>query len=360
MAITESTSEQRAPAAANRTPSRRGRWVKALSFRNISAAYVLAGFVLIFALWIPDKFLKWDTVQSVLSDSSITALLAVAVVVPLAAAQFDLSVAAVLGLCSAASAYLMGGPYAGLPWTVAVVLTLLLGFVIGAINAALVVHWRVPSMIATLAMSSILVGAGSAINLNNFLIGLPKTFTDVGQQNILGISSPFWALLVVSISMWYFLSYTTTGRYVYATGGGEEATRLTGVRTTRIIAGALIAGAVVAAFAGVVATARVGAGQASIGPPYLLPAYAAAFLGSTQFGRGRFNVWGTVLATYTLAFGSKGLILAGAPVWTPDVFNGVALALAVAMSVRPAREGGRPALRLRRSASAPQPAPTRG
>jgi ribose transport system permease protein len=359
MAMTESSTEPRIAAAADRRPPTR-RWVKALSFRNISAAYVLAGFVLIFAIWIPDKFLNFDTVQSVLSDSSITALLAVAVVIPLAAAQFDLSVAAILGLCSAASAYLMGGPYAGLPWPVAVVLTLLLGVVIGVLNAALVVRWRVPSMIATLAMSSVLAGAGSAINLNNFLIGLPTTFTNVGQQNILGISSPFWALLVVSFAIWYFLAFTTTGRYVYATGGGEEATRLTGVRTSRIIAGALVAGAVVAAFAGIVATARVGAGQASIGPPYLLPAYAAAFLGSTQFGRGRFNVWGTVLATYTLAFGSKGLILAGAPVWTPDVFNGVALALAVAMSVRPAREGGRTTLRLRRAGSAPQPAATRG
>jgi ribose transport system permease protein len=359
MAMTESSAEQRMSAGEERAPApkpRRG-LPSALSFRNISAAYVLAAFVIVFALWIPNKFLKVDTLQSVLSDSSITAMLAVAVVIPLAASQFDLSVASLLGLSSAASAYLMGGPYAGLPWTVAVLLTLLLGFLVGGINAALVVRWRVPSMIATLATSSVLVGLGSAINLNNFLIGLPKTFTDVGQQNILGISSPFWALMVVSVLIWYFLSFTATGRYVYATGGGEEAARLTGVRTQRIIAGSLIIAGVVAAFTGIVATARVGAGQASIGPPYLLPAYAAAFLGSTQFGRGRFNVWGTILAAYTLAFGSKGLILAGAPSWTPDVFNGVALALAVALSVRPARQLGRTRLRLRRAADAPQPAP---
>jgi ribose transport system permease protein len=359
MTMTESSTEPQVPAAPDRPPGvkpRRG-LPSVLSFRNISAAYVLAAFVIVFALWIPNKFLKLDTLQSVLSDSSITALLAIAVVIPLAASQFDLSVASLLGLCSAASAYLMGAPYAGLPWTVAVLLTLLLGFAVGGINAALVVHWKVPSMIATLATSSVLVGLGSAINLNNFLIGLPSTFTNVGQQNILGVSSPFWALLVVSIAIWYFLSFTATGRYVYATGGGEEAARLTGVRTQRIIAGSLIIGGVVAAFAGIVATARVGAGQASIGPPYLLPAYAAAFLGSTQFGRGRFNVWGTILAAYTLAFGSKGLILAGAPSWTPDVFNGVALALAVAMSVRPARQAGRARLRFRRTADVPQPAP---
>jgi ribose transport system permease protein len=360
MVTPEHRADAAAPAAAApAAPPRRRRvaLLKALSFRNISAAYVLAGFVILYSIWIPEKFLKIDTIQSVLSDSSITALLAIAVVIPLAAAAFDLSVAAILGLCSAASAYLMGGPYLGLPWPLAVFLTLLLGAMIGGVNAALVVRWGVPSMIATLAMSSVLAGAGSAINLNNFLIGLPTSFTNVGQHNILGISSPFWALLVVSILIWYFLAFTTAGRYVYATGGGAEAARLSGVRTNRIVAGALISAAVVAAFAGIVATARVGAGQASIGPPYLLPAYAAAFLGSTQFGRGRFNVWGTILATYTLAFGSKGLILAGAPVWTPNVFDGVALALAVAMSVRPARARGGLRLRLRGAQGVPRPAP---
>ena len=165
------------------------------------------------------------------------------------------------------------------------------------------------------------------------------------------MATPAWALLVVSICIWYFLTYTTSGRYVYATGGGTEAARLSGVRTSRILAGSLIIAGVLAAFTGVVATARVGAGQASIGPPYLLPAYAAAFLGSTQFGNGRFNVWGTVLATYTLAFGEKGLILGGAPVWTPDVFDGVALALAVAFSVRRVRS--RLLTRSRTAAGAP-------
>jgi len=318
-------------------PGRRSRILKALAFKNISAAYVLAFFVLIYAIWIPNLFLNWNTVRSVLSDDAITALLAIAIVIPLAAGAFDLSVAATLGLGSALAAYLMGGPYAGLPWPLAVFITLLIGTLIGAVNAGLVVSARVPSMIATLAMSSVLAGAGSAINLNNFLIGLPASFDTIGQTNLLGVATPAWALLVVSLVIWYFLTYTTTGRYVYATGGGAEAARLSGVRTSRIVAGSLIVAGLLAAFTGVVATARVGAGQASIGPPYLLPAFAAAFLGSTQFGNGRFNVWGTVLATYTLSFGEKGLILGGAPVWTPDVFDGVALALAVAFSVRRVR-----------------------
>jgi ribose transport system permease protein len=68
-----------------------------------------------------------------------------------------------------------------------------------------------------------------------------------------------------------------------------------------------------------------------------LPAFAAAMLGSTQLKRGRFNIWGTVISVYVLATGITGLRLAGAPVWIPDLFNGVALLVAVAVTARQRR-----------------------
>ena len=79
-------------------------------------------------------------------------------------------------------------------------------------------------------------------------------------------------------------------------------------------------------------TANLGTGDPTIGPAYLLPAFSAAFLGSTQFRGGRFNVWGTIVAVIVLATGVKGLQLAGAPIWIPDLFNGVALLLAVGLA----------------------------
>jgi len=86
--------------------------------------------------------------------------------------------------------------------------------------------------------------------------------------------------------------------------------------------------------AGALVSSQLATGDPTIGPAYLLPTYAAAFLGSTQFRGGRYNVWGTVLAVYVLAIGVKGLQLGGAPVWIPDLFNGVALLLAVGMARR--------------------------
>jgi ribose transport system permease protein len=95
---------------------------------------------------------------------------------------------------------------------------------------------------------------------------------------------------------------------------------------------ALVCWGAIGALSGLLVTAALSTGDPTIGPAYLLPAFSAAFLGSTQFRGGRFNVWGTVLAVYVLATGVKGLRLAGARIWIPDLFNGVALLLAVGLA----------------------------
>ena len=116
---------------------------------------------------------------------------------------------------------------------------------------------------------------------------------------------------------------------VYATGANPEATRLAGVRTSLVILGATMTCGVLSAFAGVLTASQLSTGDPTISAGYLLPAFAAAFLGSTQFKGGRFNVLGTLVAVAVLAIGVEGLELGGAPVWMPDLFNGVALLLAV-------------------------------
>jgi ribose transport system permease protein len=150
-------------------------------------------------------------------------------------------------------------------------------------------------------------------------------------------------MVVVAILAWYVLEHTPVGRFLYATGGAPEAARLAGLPTKRLIFGAFVICGLVAGFAGLLATAQFGAGSPDIGPPYLLSAFAAAFLGSTQLKHGRVNIWGAVIAVYVLAIGVKGLQLAGAPFWVSELFNGLALIVAVAAAVheRKTFRGGR-------------------
>lgn len=308
------------------------RTAQALSFRNISAAYVLVGFIVLFAIWVPDTFLTTGTLKSILYENSVTAILAVGLVVPFAAGAFDISIGATLGLAAVVLGVLVTDN--GVPWPLGVALTILVGAVVGGVNGFMVTKGRIDSIIATLASMSILTGLALAVGDNRIFIDFPAGLTNLGTNEFLGVSFPVWCLLLIALVVSYVLDRTAMGRSVYATGGGLEAARLAGVRVSHCIFWALVASATIAAIAGIVATARVGSSQAALGPPYLLPAFAAVFLGGTQFKNGRFNVWGSVLATYTLAVGVAGLTQAGGPIWLPDVFNGLALAIAVSLTVR--------------------------
>jgi ribose transport system permease protein len=138
--------------------------------------------------------------------------------------------------------------------------------------------------------------------------------------------------------LWYVLEQTPLGRHVYFTGEGREAARLAGVRVARIRVGGLVCSALAAWLAGVVLSGQTDGAVTTFGQPFLLPAFAAAFLGATTIRPGRYNAWGTLFSVLLLAVGTTGLQLAGAADWVTDVFNGAALVLAVTFANLAARE----------------------
>jgi ribose transport system permease protein len=303
---------------------------RALSFRNISAIYIFIVMFIVFSIWVPDTFLRWDTWKALLDSQAVTAILAIGLVIALSAGVFDLAIGTELGFGSIVVAWLLVDQ--GVPIVPAVGLTLLAGAVIGLANGLLVVKARIDSFIATLGMSSILLALIAWISSSQQILGLPESFQKIGTTQVLGLTLPVYLTLAVGLVVWYVLERTPLGRRIHATGGNIEAARLAGVRVSWVVVGALTACAVVAAFAGMLVSANLGTGDPTIGPAYLLPAFSAAFLGSTQFSGGRFNVRGTLLAGVVLATGVKGLQLAGAPIWIPDLFNGAALLLAVGLA----------------------------
>ena len=332
-----------------KAPTARRRVRAALSFRNISALYILAALCVLFALWVPDTFLTAGVWRSLLADSAVTALVSVAVTIPLAAGIFNLAVGTEVGLAAILSAWLLERAHVGV--VAAVVLAIVAGCAIGSLSGALIVRARIDSFIATLGMSSILLAAIAWISNSEQILNLPASFQTLATGELLGLAYPVWIMLAIGAVVWYVVQRTPTGRRLYATGGNPSAARLAGVPTARVIVLALVSCGAIAALAGVLTSAKLAVGDPTVGPGYLLPAYAAAFLGSTQFHGGRYNVWGSIIAVLVLAVGVKGLQLAGAPVWIPDLFNGVALLLAVAMSKyqRTARRSAAVARILRRS-----------
>ncbi len=303
---------------------------RALSFRNISALYIFAVMFIVFSIWVPDTFLQWNTWKALLDSQAVTAILAVGLVIALSAGAFDLAIGTELGLGAIFVGWLLVDKGVGL--VPGIVLTLLAGAVIGLVNGILITRVRIDSFIATLGMSSVLLALIAWVSSSQQIVGVGSSFEKLGTTEILGLTLPVYLMLAVGLVVWYLLERTPLGRRVYATGGNIEAARLAGVRVAAVVICSLVACATIAAFAGMLVTANLGTGDPTIGPAYLLPAFSAAFLGSTQFRGGRFNVWGTIVAVIVLATGVKGLQLAGAPIWIPDLFNGVALLLAVGLA----------------------------
>ena len=314
-----------APVTAGAKPA----WRRQLGFGNIGIVYVLIGLIVIFSLWAPDTFPTWQTAKTIVNQNAIAGLIALSLVVPLSARVFDLSVGSAMGLSNVLIAWLLVAK--GVSVVPAIVLTLVGGLVIGAVNGTVVVGARVDSFIGTLATGSLMTAGISLISNDQAIVGnqLGGTFGKIATDSIGGIQLPVILMVIVAVVVWFSQRYTVAGRRMYAIGFNERGAQLAGIRTNRLKFTSLVVSGVVAAIAGVLLASQVSSGSPGIGPPYLLNAFAAAFLGATQFG-GRFNAWGTVLAVILLGTGTTGLVLVGAQPWAQSMFSGTVLLVALA------------------------------
>jgi ribose transport system permease protein len=318
---------------------RRSKVVKYLALNRLSGVYGWLALFILFSIWEPSTFLTSATATSIGSNQAVNAILAMALILPLAAGLFDLSIAATLGMASCLALYLQ---VHGVDPFLTIVACLAAGTVVGAINGLIVVRLGVSSFIATLGMSSVLAAVSYMITNGNELVAGPgaQSFVNLGQGSLLTVPDPVWYAVIVALVVLYITEWTTAGRYAYSVGGNLEASRLVGIRVSRIMFGSLISAGFLAALAGTILAAQLGSATYDIGPAYLLPAFSAVLLGATQIKiNGRANVLGTLVAVILLATGIYGLTLAGAPSWVPDMFNGVALIVAVSLAVRANRRG---------------------
>ena len=287
--------------------------------------------MVVFGIWSPHEFLTSSTLHYVASQQAVSGIMALAILFPLTCGQFDLSIGGTANLAGIVAVLVQNDWH----WSLgpAIVFSVLLGLVIGAVNGFVVVRLSVNSFIATLAMGSILsallVIVTGSLQPTQPISSAWNTFS---QYSIGGYQIVVAYLLMLALVIWWMLDYTPVGRYLYAVGGNPESARLSGVRVDRWVWLSLIMSGGLSAFGGVLYTSLTGP-SLSFGGTLLLPAFAAAFLGSTQLHRGRFNVWGTLIAIYVLATGVEGLQLVSGAQWLADMFNGVALIVAVALAV---------------------------
>jgi ribose transport system permease protein len=299
-----------------------------------SAVYVLAAIYVVFGFSIPNTFLTPLTLRLTLSGQVVTGIVALALLIPLLGGTFDLSVGAMVAFSLAIISWF--GLHTHVNIAVACLIAVAACAVVGAISGFIVVRLRVDSFIATLGMSQVLAAAALYISQNQDISGVfSHTFLNLVQKTVFGMQLSVYYLLILALVLWYVLERTPLGRRLFAAGANPEAARLSGVRTDRLVWGSLVSSAVIAGLGGIIYGSQVGAFSNSFGAPLLFPAFAAVFFGATQVKQ-RPNVWGTMLALYTLAFGVEGIQLAFVQgvYWITPAFNGAALIIAVAIARR--------------------------
>jgi ribose transport system permease protein len=306
-----------------------------IDWRREAERYALIGVwaVLIagFGARMPSTFLSWNNIAVMLASYSPGALLALAIIIPITAGDFDLSVGANLTLTSCLIGVLNAQHHMPIGYVLAIGVAA--GALVGAINAFFILVFRIPSLVVTLGVTSLLTGLEQWMTNSSTIGGVSPWLIDVVVGGrFLGLPYAFCYVLLGALSLWYVFDLTPLGRRLLFVGRGREVARLNGVAVERVRAGSLIAAGVISALAGAVYAGALGSADPTSGQNFLLPAFAAAYLGATTIAPGRFNPVGAVVAVYFLATGITGLAMMGVPLWVTNVFNGGALIVAVTVS----------------------------
>ncbi len=288
-------------------------------------------FVVVFSILAPQTFATLTNLRTVLSTQSVLAILALAAMTTLVIGEFDLSLGAQLGL----SAILFPGLAANnvLPLPVAAVLAILATMAVGLINGLLVAKLKINSFIATIGTAALIGAVILAYSGGTSIFdGVPPALLSLAGVAPFGVPGPIIYVTVIAVVLWLLLQRTPFGRRMAAVGGSKDAARLTGINTEGVTLVTFVIAGTLAGAAGVLQASQLGSGSPTVGPSFLLPAFAAAFLGATSFLVGQFNVWGTITAVVTIAVGVAGLNLLGMPQWVEPAFNGFALLVAVTVT----------------------------
>lgn len=300
-------------------------------FRRTPVFYPLIGFIVVFAAMalINDNFLTSSNLFNLARQASIIAILAAGMSLAILTGGIDLSVGPVMALSGTVMAGLM---VAGMPPSVAIIAGLLVGAAFGAINGAFVAFAGMPPIIVTLATMGIARGLALIYTGGYPISGLPAEFAFFGRGSLAGIEMPIIIMIAVFAIGYVLLSHTATGRYLYAIGGNEEATRLSGIRVSRYKMLVYVLSGTTAAIAGLILTSRLMSGQPNAGVGFELDAIAAVVLGGAAITGGRGMILGTLVGALLLGVLNNGLNLMGVSPYLQNVIKGCIILLAIYIS----------------------------
>lgn len=297
--------------------------------RRYALIFVWIAEAILFSFLLPDTFFTLANWQVILAGQAALLVMTLGVIIPLTAGEYDFSMPAVYTVVVVIIGYT--NVVIKLPIWLSIALCLAFALIVAACHIILIVRLRISSIVVTLGTATLLNGMALAIQ-NRSIAGVSDLLVSISRTKVFGVQSYFWWGLLLTALVWYTLHYTPFGRYLFFTGASREVARLSGVAVDRVRSIALLSSTLIATFAGILSAGLLGGSDPRVGASFLLPMFAAAFLGSTVVNPGRFNAWGTFVAVYFLATGITGLQLLGFSGWIENVFYGAALLIAVTVA----------------------------
>ena len=292
---------------------------------------VWTALIVVFGALKPDTFLTWSNFSSLLGSQAVLVVVTLGLIIPLTSNDFDVSIANVMTLSSMLIAVLNVLYHVPIGWCMLIALAT--GVLVGLVNGFFITVFRINSLIVTLGVGTFLHGVTLWISDSMTISGVaPVLVKYVIVTRVLGIPLEFYYAIFICVVVWYLFEYTAVGRRILFVGRGREVARLSGIRADRVRRGCLVASSFLGALAGVMYAGTIGAADPQSGLSYLLPAFAAAFLGATTIVPGRFNPWGATLSVYFLVTGIAGLTFLGIRTFVQELFYGGALVVAVTLS----------------------------
>lgn len=278
---------------------------------------------------INSNFLTANNLLNLLLQVTSNALIAFGMTFVILTGGIDLSVGSILALSSALTAGLLGS---GMPVTLAILISLILGCILGMMNGLLISYGKLAPFIVTLATMTIFRGATLVYtNGNPITKGLSDTFLFqfLGQGYIVGIPFPVIIMFIVFIVLYVLLHKTAFGKSVYAIGGNEKAAYISGVKLNKVKIIIYSISGVMASISGLIITSRLSSAQPTAGASYEMDAIAAVVLGGTSLSGGKGRILGTLIGALIIGVLNNGLNIIGVSAFWQQVVKGVVILIAV-------------------------------
>ena len=294
--------------------------------RSIIALLVLIAIV----SSISPNFFTIDNLLNILRQTSVNAIIAVGMTFVILTAGIDLSVGSILALTGAVAASLVNME---LSIFVVIPLVLLFGTLLGGISGVIVAKGKVQAFIATLVTMTLLRGVtmvytdGRPISLG--FSDFADQFSFLGTGYLLGIPFPIWLMAIIFIVAWYLLKHTPIGRYIYALGGNEAATSLSGINVDKVKIFVYAVSGLLATVAGLIVTSRLSSAQPTAGVSYELDAIAAVVVGGTSLMGGKGRITRTLIGALIIGFLNNALNLLDISSYYQMIAKSIVILLAV-------------------------------